>query len=546
MCTNRKNAVDSLFMTKKVLFLVSVLATAQLQLHAQTFTVLHRFLPDGVDGVTASASPTLSGGMLYGITRNGGNNNGGTVFKIDTNGADYQIIHHFAADSAPFTDANGKHPFGSPVVDGDSIYGVTQDGGGGNGSVFKMGTDGASYQVLHYFLNYANGFYPGSGLFLKEGWLFGSCLFAGDDQNYAQAGGTIFAVDTNGDGFHVRNTFSRKGLNPVTIPAYDLVYVPTNNQNSSSYIGVSLDSGGFGPMQAISAYNPLGMGGGNYGAIYGFSEAGTPFHLYAFTGGADGAYPSGSFILDDTNGSYFAYGVTAGDYMHTAGTVYRYDFQNNMLTNLHTFTTVQSSNGMVPVGKLVKVGDTLYGVTRYGGKFNGYGVIYRVNTDGTGFQVLHAFDAFYDGGAPLSGLTADGLVLYGTTTAYGSADGNVIGNGTLFKMDLTPPPPPLLNLGSVFVVTDQVLVFTNGSGTAAQIHYVTNHFSLPANAIHWSISNNVSYTLLQSHNLSLPVSNWTPVPPNWTNQMDHNHIGFIINPDPIYPATFFRLKSIAP
>jgi uncharacterized repeat protein (TIGR03803 family) len=69
-----------------------------------------------------------------------------------------------------------------------------------------------------------------------------------------------------------------------------------------------------------------------------------------------------------------------------------------------------------------------YGTTCYGGALQ-QGVVYRVARDGSGFAVLHSFDGASEGGRP-STLVSDGAgTLYGTTNAGGNGSG-----GTLFRM----------------------------------------------------------------------------------------------------------------
>ena len=531
---------------------------------AQTFTVLHRFLPDGVDGVTPSATLTLNDGVLYGITVKGGTNNGGTAFRVDATGANYQVLHHFAALNVNPTNldvtADGSAPMGGLTVADGAIYGATEGGGAaGRGALYKAGTNGADYQVMHHFIDFHDGSYPGSRLFLTSGFLYGSCFYDGGDNRldheYVAAGGTQFVIGTNGGEFQVLSTFQKYVPDPVVAPAYDLVLVPTNAMNTFGFIGVSLDGGGLGPeMQSIAGINIVGGGGSAYGSIYGVSEGGTFFHYHKFTGGADGAYPAGSGVLTGGFGSYVMYGVTAGEGTNTAGTVYRYDIQNDVFQVLHTFINdfgsgTQYTNGTVPVGKLVLMDNKLYGVTKWGGggyANGGYGVLYRVNTDGTDFKVLHRFDADKEGGLPLAGLLAVDKVLYGTTTAYGSADGSGTGQGTIFKFDLNPPPLWLKPV-PVFVITNQVIAITNPFNTIHPVVYITNHlsYSYPSLAVTWNLNDGLAHTLLKSSDMSLSISNWTPVPPNWTNQTQVE-AGALINPNPGDPPTFFRLHSIVP
>jgi uncharacterized repeat protein (TIGR03803 family) len=71
----------------------------------------------------------------------------------------------------------------------------------------------------------------------------------------------------------------------------------------------------------------------------------------------------------------------------------------------------------------------LYGLTANGGA-NGFGVLYTLLSDGSGYQVLHSFDGAATGGRPYGGLTIAGTKLYGTTK-----DGGSSGMGTIFSFD---------------------------------------------------------------------------------------------------------------
>ena len=50
-----------------------------------------------------------------------------------------------------------------------------------------------------------------------------------------------------------------------------------------------------------------------------------------------------------------------------------------------------------------------------GGGSTGYRTLFKVNTDGTGFEVLYNFNGASDDECPMGGLTMSGNTLYGTT-----------------------------------------------------------------------------------------------------------------------------------
>src|SRR5258706_3583771 len=101
-----------------------------------------------------------------------------------------------------------------------------------------------------------------------------------------------------------------------------------------------------------------------------------------------------------------------------------------------------SSDGKEPMAGLLLSGNTLYG-TAYRGGSSGYGTVFAVNTNGTGFTNLHSFTALdtftrttnSDGVYPQADLMLSGNDLYGTASQGGSA-----GGGTVFSLSLPAPP----------------------------------------------------------------------------------------------------------
>src|SRR5262249_49719201 len=73
-----------------------------------------------------------------------------------------------------------------------------------------------------------------------------------------------------------------------------------------------------------------------------------------------------------------------------------------------------------PTSDMVVFGSKIYGVTSSGGLHN-VGVLYSVNTDGTGYTILHTFNAVTgDGSIPSGGLTLIGATLYGLAQGAGA------------------------------------------------------------------------------------------------------------------------------
>src|SRR5580692_5099667 len=114
---------------------VFVLAAALLAMEtaafpAQPITLLHNFT-NSPDGATPFARLLLSGGTLYGTTQKGGPASVGSVFAVNTDGSGYTVLHNFTDEP------DGSHPAAGLVLAGNTLYGVTVNGGtNGWGTLF--------------------------------------------------------------------------------------------------------------------------------------------------------------------------------------------------------------------------------------------------------------------------------------------------------------------------------------------------------------------------------------------------------------------------
>jgi uncharacterized repeat protein (TIGR03803 family) len=96
----------------------------------------------------------LSGNTLYGTASGGGSSGQGTVFKINTDGSGFSTLHSFTAlSSINFgTNGDGAQPIGALVLSGGTLYGTAFVGGSfQNGTVFAVKTNGTGFVNLHSF-----------------------------------------------------------------------------------------------------------------------------------------------------------------------------------------------------------------------------------------------------------------------------------------------------------------------------------------------------------------------------------------------------------
>ena len=101
------------------------------------FTLLRSFRGGLIDGAAPTA-PLVAGGdgLLYGTCRGGGAYGQGTLFRIDSDGLNYTVLRHFQAGTG-----DGATPLSGLLKSRDgALYGTTAGGGIlGFGSVFRLG-----------------------------------------------------------------------------------------------------------------------------------------------------------------------------------------------------------------------------------------------------------------------------------------------------------------------------------------------------------------------------------------------------------------------
>jgi uncharacterized repeat protein (TIGR03803 family) len=123
------------------------------------------------------------------------------------------------------------------------------------------------------------------------------------------------------------------------------------------------------------------------------------------------------------------FGTTVGDDVDLA-TVFRVNTDGSGYEVLKEFLyndEFLALDGTYPLAGLALAGTTLYGTTAYGGNAD-LGTVFKVNTNGSGFAVLKHFlpGAPDEGAYPFAALLVSGDKLYGTTSDGGAFLGGVI------------------------------------------------------------------------------------------------------------------------
>lgn len=229
----------------------------------------------------------------------------------------------------------------------------------------------------------------------------GSKLYGMTVSGGANDSGALYSVNIDGTGFALLHSF--------------------DGSDGSQPQGSLLLSGG-------TLYGMAMFGGiSGRGALFSINTDGTNFLvLHEFAGGAgDGQWPYGSLIM---NGGKL-YGTTWGGGTYNKGLIFSIDPNGNNFAVPYSFGQ-DDANGTYPTGSLIASAGKFYGMTNQGGA-NFRGVIFSVNTDGTGYSVIHQFSSGVgDGSYPQGDLLLTGGKLYGMT-----GGGGLTTMGVIFSMN---------------------------------------------------------------------------------------------------------------
>jgi len=251
-------------------------------------SVLYSF-KGGADGQYPGNLVAL-GGTLYGTTGFNYGKTAGTVFAVDPTTGAKTTLHGFNASSGT--------PAGL-VAFSNRIFGITETGGTGAGSIFELNPNNAVFRTVHSFTCESDGCFPTAGLSISGSMLLGAGLFGGTN-----GGGVVFSFD----------------------PASDTV-APIYNFGTTAY------DGNF-PMAPILASGSTLFGTTLYG---GTGLGGTLFEVNSTTGAETILYNFGNTLagIPQTSGGYspagalteaggVLYGTTSAGGPGNAGTIFSF------------------------------------------------------------------------------------------------------------------------------------------------------------------------------------------------------------------------------
>jgi uncharacterized repeat protein (TIGR03803 family) len=281
-----------------------------------------------IEGTVQGTDGLQSDGFLYGVTRSGGENGTGTVFRIALDGTLFKTLHEFgeitSEDDDPLTkNADGAYPLGTLVARNGYLYGTTSRGGAnGRGTVFRLKKNGSEFQVLHIFTNITDedddddtvptnedGAAPLAGLLYVEedGLLYGVTSVGGENGT-----GTVFSITPAGSELTEFNTLHDFGTKLGSQPAA----TPILGDDGLLYGTTS--SGGTNQEGDTTSF----------GTIWSMPRDGTPFRKIFSFDGTTGSGPNSAML--QLNSSIFV-GTTGGGGRCGEGTVFRLDLTGDTI-----------------------------------------------------------------------------------------------------------------------------------------------------------------------------------------------------------------------
>ena len=310
-------------------------------------TVLYSFKgqPDGATPIAGLIQD--SGGNLFGTTTDGGTSGEGAVFKLDTTGKE-SVVYSFAGTP------DGSHPQTGLVQDpAGNLYGTTRNGGTNNsGTIFKLDSSG-NETVLHSFTGGADGSYPNDLLLDSAGNLYGTansgglqnCIFLRNVSGKTGCG-TVFELTASG-AFTVLHSFqsdvgpdgarplggliadaagnlygttefggqpdcsvSSPGSNPKTIGCGTVFKLDKTGAESVLHSFVITD--GWFPVAGLATDSSGNLYGTTATNLFELDTSENLTQLFDFSGGADGGVPDAP-LLRDSAGNLYGTAFTGGN-----------------------------------------------------------------------------------------------------------------------------------------------------------------------------------------------------------------------------------------
>ncbi len=491
-----------------------------LKLNPQTgvVTLAYNFTGNNDTGRRPEAPLVWDGaGSFIGTTNRGGRTGFGTVFKFHSASGTLTTISNFTDEVAP---TKGEFPYCGLVSDGAGfLWGTTQHGGKGDGTIFKVDeVTGELFTVVEFEKNGPEnlGEEPRAMLVPDgQGNLWGTT---------SEPLGTIFKVNTSsGKLTTVYQFVYAQDVSLGIRPNAELI-----NDGAGFFWGTTLYGGAvyggsvfkvnistgvvstvFDRFETIGGYSPYAAltsdaAGNFWGTTNGsdVTDSGTIFKLNKATGATTrvalltglnppflGTEPR-SRLFDDGVGTFWGItsegGLLGGD--RGLGTIFRIDPVTGAFKNVVQFTGVSGAKkGSEPRAQLIADdAGILWGTTWKGGAYD-HGTIYKLNGATNEFTTVMEFTGSGDQ-AKSGSLPGYGSLLRHTDgNLYGvTQDGGPDGGGTVFRLRFGPTP---MTLPADAILSDRATLrgTVNPNGNPTTVAFEIGTDSRLVGATRWEV-----------------------------------------------------------
>ncbi|MCC6817843.1 MAG: T9SS type A sorting domain-containing protein [Bacteroidia bacterium] len=319
-------------------------------LNADTIDVVFEFNTSNNTGSFPTDIPVLaSNGKLFGVCKNGGNNNGGVIYEFDMNTKVYNVRHHFTSNS-------GISPTGNLTEINGVLYGTTTLGGQSNqGVIFSLTLSNMTYKV-EFNLDAIN-----TGLKPNQTIKYGNNLYIQMTTAGNNNAGTILEYNT---------------LNKSYKKLHD--FTPNSTGKTPGRIFIDTD----GTLYGVT----FSGGKNNAGTAFKYIQNSNSFvKLLDLDISNSFNHPTGGFMRASDGKLYIsASGTNSYD-----GTLANLNTSDNSSEILYRFG--YSQNGVYPVGTLMHMwADKLIGFSQSGGN-NEKGTVFMLHTNTKKVETLFHF-----------------------------------------------------------------------------------------------------------------------------------------------------------
>jgi uncharacterized repeat protein (TIGR03803 family) len=332
-------------------------------------------------------------GNLYGVTLQGGAKGKGTIFELVRSGNSWQFrkLYDFCSQAQcadgyfAFTGMTYAGAASGELYDGASpLYGVTAEGGNGNGVAYQLipnGESAGTETVLYTFCtqggsNCTDGSAPNGSLLVDStGNLFGTTTACGANHPaglVTNGAGVVFELAPNGGSWTesvLYNFCAQSNCADGAIPGGALI-----QDASGAILGATGEGGNACPL-------PGSLG---CGTVYKLASDGSGWHeavLHSFCSESDcgdGAGPGPSLLLDASGSLYGTAEYGGGnDSYYQFGSGVLFEISGATFKVLYSFCALDGCpDGSFPnSGLIMNGGGKLLGVTAAGGS-HGYGIVF--------------------------------------------------------------------------------------------------------------------------------------------------------------------------